>query len=340
MAVDANVAAGVVALSSQRAATSQEQFESFGAERADVLLKRIDEPVWHFWRRPVRDPELRKVLGRIHLAVITALRLNAGDGDRLGDDGRKLFRQLLTIDLNDLNVDSALEVVDSLDQLLIEHGDETYLRSTLAVEIVRDRIDTAVTTWSQAFHEQPPKDEVAGIDTGRNFDEAELEAIRNQLAALYRTRSVLYDLRRARQAMKTRHLLLLAPVLLVLVAAFGAASYWEGEQLVSIALVMVAGALGAILSGTLKLRDQVENINDLRSFWPSLLVQPLIGAAAGLVLLVGLDSRLIDVSFGGSGWATRGVIAFVAGFSEPFFLGIVGRVASIGEDQVSKPSQQ
>jgi len=59
---------------------------------------------------------------------------------------------------------------------------------------------------------------------------------------------------------------------------------------------------------------------------------------AGLVLLLVLDSRLINVSWGGPDWANRGAIAFVAGFSEPFFLGIVGRVAAIGE--VPAASQQ
>ena len=81
------------------------------------------------------------------------------------------------------------------------------------------------------------------------------------------------------------------------------------------------------------MRDHVTNINDLRAFAPAIVVQPLIGATAGLLLLVALDSKLIAVNWGGPDWASRGVIAFAAGFSEPFFLGIVGKVSAIGESR-------
>jgi hypothetical protein len=87
----------------------------------------------------------------------------------------------------------------------------------------------------------------------------------------------------------------------------------------------------SVLSGTLKLRDNTENINDLRAFAPSIVVQPLIGATGGLLLLLVLDSKLVNVNWGGDEWARHGVIALVAGFSEPFFLGIVGRVTAIAE---------
>lgn len=313
---------------------SKDAFESFATSRAELLLEYLNDPSWRqrwqVWRRHAADPELRKILGRIHVAIVTAQRLDAPAGG-IGDEGRERASLLLAGDLRNLSLDSALEVVDGLDQLLIERGDERYLRDVLAVEIARDRIDTTATTWSHVFGAPPPKEEIALIDGGLTFDGTGLSAVRNQLAALYRTRSVLYDLHRARQGMKTRHLLLLAPVLAALLIAFGAVSYVAGAAPSSIALAAVAGGLGAALSGTLKLRDQISNINDLRAFGPSVVIQPLIGAAAGLLLLLVLESGLIKVGWGGSEWATRGVIAFVGGYSEPFFLGIVGRVSSIGE---------
>jgi hypothetical protein len=212
----------------------------------------------------------------------------------------------------------------------------------LAAEFARDKVETTATTWSAVFGQPPPADEVNLAQSGQPFDNARLTAVRHQLAALYRTRSIVYDLHRARQAMKGRHLLLLAPILAVLLVAFAGTILAAGASPPSIALAAVAGALGAALSGTFKLRDHVTNINDLRAFAPSLVVQPLIGATAGLLLLVVLSSKLITVSWGGPDWASRGVLAFVAGFSEPFFLGIIGKVAAIGETRpvAPKPSGQ
>jgi hypothetical protein len=310
-------------------------FESLATKRAELFLAYLDDPSWRqrlkLWRRQATDPELRKILGRIHVAIVTAQRLDAVSADGIGDEGRERASHLLAGDPQNLSLDSALEVVDGLDQLLIEHGDERYLRDLLAVEIARDRIDTTATTWTHVFGEPPPESEVALIDSGQQLDQPGLVTIKNQLAALYRTRSVLYDLHRARRSMKVHHLMLLTPVLAALLVAFGAATYAAGGTASSIALAAVAGGLGAALSGTMKLRDQVNNINDLRAFAPSVVVQPLIGATAGLFVLLVLESGLIVVGGGSSAWATRGVIAFVAGFSEPFFLGIVGRVSSIGE---------
>jgi hypothetical protein len=126
--------------------------------------------------------------------------------------------------------------------------------------------------------------------------------------------------------MKARHLWLLSPVLLVLIGAFATSIGLAGGDWRVILLAALAGGVGAGLSGAFKLRDQVRNINDLRALRPALVVQPLLGAAAGLFLLLVLESGLLSVKLG---WAGQGAVAFVAGFSEPFFLGIVNRVAEI-----------
>jgi len=54
--------------------------------------------------------------------------------------------------------------------------------------------------------------------------------------------------------------------------------------------------------------------------------KPLIGAAAGLVLLLVLESGLLGND--ASTWERAGLFAFAAGFSEPFFLGVVNRVTT------------
>jgi len=130
--------------------------------------------------------------------------------------------------------------------------------------------------------------------------------------------------------MQVRHLLLLVPVLVLLVAGLGLAVTAVAPD-APVPIVMVGGALGATVSGTRKLRDEVPNINALRAFTPAILVQPLLGAAAGLLLLLALESGLLGLDSSGQSWALLGALAFAAGFSEPVFLGVVARVAAIGE---------
>ena len=176
------------------------------------------------------------------------------------------------------------------------------------------------------------------LDDG-SADSEVYEDLRRRLSALRWARSSEFRLHRARQAMRARALRFLAPVLIVLTGglalAIGAAA--EGPIAASILLAALAGALGGTMAGTLKLRDNVSRIGDLRSLRPALYVQPLLGAAAGLILLLAVVGGFLTES-PEQGWAKYGLLAFAAGFSEPFFLGIVNRVASTGNTPSSPPS--
>jgi hypothetical protein len=316
------------------AIATAEEFEELAEERATQLLHLLREPSLiervRFWESCPRDPELRKLLGRIHTAIRDAQRLAAEHPAEFDEAARARAVALLRRDPGRLSLDAALEIIDGWDQLLIERGDERYVRDLLATELARDKIDTTATTWIDVFGSRPPKALGEALANGGGLDVAHLSAAKNQLAELYRTRSVLYDLSRARLAMKGHYLSVLAPVLLVLIAAFAVMIELAGGDLKSILLAAFAGAVGATLSGTFKLRDQIKTINALREFRPAVVVQPLVGAAAGLFLLLVLDSGAIKLDWGGSDWATDGAVAFVAGFAEPFFLGVVKRVAEIG----------
>jgi hypothetical protein len=87
------------------------------------------------------------------------------------------------------------------------------------------------------------------------------------------------------------------------------------------------GALGGTLSATLKLRDIAE-LNSFRVVATYLFVQPWIGGAFGFVSWLILASGMITVG-SPSSWKTRAVVAFAVGFSEPFFVGILGRVMGL-----------
>jgi hypothetical protein len=85
-------------------------------------------------------------------------------------------------------------------------------------------------------------------------------------------------------------------------------------------LAAAAGASGAALSGMLKFRDEVKLGTQMREFLPVYLVQVVVGAVFGLFIDLVIAADWL--SFAPSA-ASIGVLAFAAGFSEPFALGIV-----------------
>jgi len=65
-----------------------------------------------------------------------------------------------------------------------------------------------------------------------------------------------------------------------------------------------------------------------------MLVQPLIGAAAGLFLFLLIESRVVGLpgtTDKTDWWFVLATYGFIAGFSEPFLLGTVRRVAGTAE---------
>lgn len=106
-------------------------------------------------------------------------------------------------------------------------------------------------------------------------------------------------------------------------------------------LVAVAGALGATLAAVLKLRDRLARLGDLRTFWYAFPLQLPLGAVAGLFLWLVLESELVEIGGSGEDWAIAAAVAFVAGFSEPFLLKTVERIAGGGAaaDETKSPTE-
>ena len=279
------------------------------------------------------DPELRKLLGRIYAGIVQARRLY--ESGAFDDAGRtKRLHDLLAIEPASIDgLDVALEITDRWDQLLIEVGDCDYICTLLEVEYARVEAGTTAVTWKTLYGDRRAK--ASGVFTnGEKVNERDLEEARRRLAALYRARLVLYSLYRARLQMKRNFLLYLAPVLLALVCLFAIVITLTkpGSSWREILLAGTAGAVGATMSGTFKLRDQIDHINALRAFKPVIVVQPLLGAAAALFVFLVLESGLVQIGDSDLDWATIGAVAFVAGFSEPFVLGVVHRVTGLADE--------
>jgi len=106
----------------------------------------------------------------------------------------------------------------------------------------------------------------------------------------------------------------------VIISAGGSVGQPSGQVL----LVTLAGALGSTLAATRKLRDAVVRLNDLVAVIVCAVVQAFIGASLGLVAWLLLKSGAIGGD-GTAGWERYGLVAFAAGFSEPFALGLIAR---------------
>ena len=217
-------------------------------------------------------------------------------------------------------------------------GDVSYVWTQLEYEAQRDKKPNKWHGWSEHL----PKKKLNDLLVARTKDPidrtTQLEAVRS-LRMLYELRAEAGLERRARAAQKCHYLAMLIPILLVLQVALGAAIFEVGrsDMWKQIALAGSAGALGAALSGIFRVRDRLVELDDLRSFWPAMRIQPLIGATAGLVTLLVLESGAVKLGAGAAErtpWAAVALFTFVAGFSEPFFLGLVRRVAVVPDKDV------
>jgi hypothetical protein len=249
----------------------------------------------------------------------------------LDDAGQaELLARLDKVEPASLNADSAGELLEAVDLQLVAAGDETFLCSLLEAEYQRDVVEETrlVVTWSDMYDEKP----IGASRTyrlGRPVGESELAEARNKLTALYRNRAMAYALTRARTMTKAKRLLLVVPVLLpvlVAVVVLADAVSNKGVTWREGALAAVAGALGATLSSGYALRDQLPRIGQLRAFGYVLAAQVPLGAAAGVFLWIVVASGLVTVAHSDDS-LVRAVIAFVAGFSEPFVLSTVARIA-------------
>jgi hypothetical protein len=291
-----------------------------------------------YWERPNAPAELAKALSRIQARVIEAsalLDLDDAKAPLRTPQSKQRLLELLTRDVDTLSADSAWELANALKRELLLLGDRHYVWAQLDYEAGREKKPGRWHGWTDHFSEEKLQELLTAGTNGTVSADVQAEAV-HHLRVLYQERAEAGLERRVRAGVKCRYLTILAAVLVVLflglsaiVQKIGGGGMWE-----SIVLVGCAGALGATLAGTFRVRDELVELDDLRSFRPAMRVQPLVGAVAGLVILLVLESGAVALGNGNtSSWAAQALLAFTAGFSEPFFLGVVQKVAVIPDKQ-------
>jgi hypothetical protein len=312
--------------------------------RSRVAIVR-DPFVPAFWDYRRTNPELAKALSLVQGYVTEArnlLDLPDEQAPLRTAEVRERFRDLLTRDVKRLSIDSAWELANQLKRELLFLGDVSYVWTQLEYEAQRDKKPNKWHGWSEHLAPSKLQSLIQAQSSGQIDRQTHLDAVRS-LRKLYELRAEAGMERRARAAQKCRYLTLLIPILFALQVALAAAIYEVGGAGIwkRILLAASAGALGATLSGILRVRDRLVELDDLRSFWPAMRIQPLIGATAGLFTLLVLESEAIKPGGGGgpTPWAAAALFTFVAGFSEPFFLGLVRRVAVVPDKDTAVSTQ-
>jgi hypothetical protein len=245
-----------------------------------------------------------------------------------------------------LNVDAAWELAEKLKIEELWFIPPERLWSLLEVES-RFKPHVASDHWSAAFAQEEVQTLRAEFNdclaTGKPLPQTWRDLSVERLATLYEVRADSFRHSRALAGLRTKYFHtffgVLAVLLLLSVGLLGFTSLVRSwSELYMLFAALAAGALGAALSGTYKLRDTLTSIRELRSNKPALTIQPLVGAVAAFVLYVILRSELVIIAgFGRErlGWEQFMVFGFLAGFSEPFFLGIVNRLSRLGESRRS-----
>ncbi len=301
-----------------------------------------------------REVERRGVLGELldHLATMTRLlpttgTLTSGLEQRICGSLERIERLLPADTKASLDRETARELPNELRCMLLELAADAqrldYLQARLEEEQRRELLELSTPRWSDLLDPEDLSTLREALSEAHNSrGEAESDRITRRavelLATLYQARNRAereqhaHDrVRDARLQWVTRWLLLLvAPTAALLVlalslAASGSQVDWL-QDVVRIALVLIVGGLGSALSGTRRLLKVVLLRGELDRFQAAFRAQVLVGGTLGLVALL-----LYEVGSLPTFQAVREfpdvvpvvIYAFLAGFSEPFVLGVV-----------------
>jgi hypothetical protein len=301
-----------------------------------------------------REVERRGVLGGLldHLATMT--RLLPADG-RVGGGLQQRIRgclgrieHLLPADTKaSLDRETARELPHELQCMLLELAADTkrldYLAARLDEEQRREQLGASTLCWSDLL--DPDELSVlrdalaqrASISADADSGRIARRAV-EMLASLYQARNRAEREQRAHDRVRDTRLqwvtrwllLLLVPTAALLVVAFSlaASSRQVGwlEDAVRVALVLMVGGLGSALSGTRRLLGVALLRGQLDRFQAAFRAQVFVGGTLGLLALLLYEVGSLP-TFQASGVVSDVVpvviYAFLAGFSEPFVLGVV-----------------
>jgi hypothetical protein len=294
---------------------------------------------------PVRTKNLEKIAGYLQ-SILVYLDVHNSEAGRRAESLLSLLEQLKTPSA--LSANNSWELADLLDSELLWFSDAASLYTLLkaqqgsASDDARKRDNYFPSDYLQIL--------INHYQEGRFADAHRLEVIH---FLEYFKQAQISEYRRDRAKVQLRGIYLVRMALVLGLMLLGLCVFYiissrqpdrlSTEYLGYLLLLMVsAGATGSVLSRAIKLGKQPLHISDakdmsepplgiraLLSDWKIFLAQPVIGAATALVIFLIISSGLLQI--GGMkelGPAGSALIGFLTGFSEPFFIGTLDKIAA------------
>jgi hypothetical protein len=293
---------------------------------------------------PVRTKNLEKVADSLH-QIITFL--DCSPGEDASVEGEECLHPLLT-QLEkpaQLSSDSAWELADSFELELVRLGDDAYLY-VLLKDLSKPDSNSA-NGWIKHLPDNYLRTLQNSYQNGK-FSGDSRRQVKRSVQYLYRTRNAEFRRDRAKIRLRGSYLFRMVFILTLLL---GLLSYFyisaEGpprpsKEISLVFLALFSGAAGSVLSRAIKIAKQPLHadtgneigepplgIRALTSDWKVFLAQPIIGATAALILFfIVQEGLLTGILAASQQWDPAGyaVVCFLAGFSEPFFIGVLDTV--------------
>lgn len=301
---------------------------------------------WLLREDPVKTKNLEKIAGYLQ-SLISYVSPSNDDHQHLASL-TTLLEQIK--EPSNLSSNNAWELADLLEIELIRLGDDAYLYTLLKVQQNPDNKDPH--RWDKYFTKADletlfDSNGKFSKDDSRPTAKRRLEYIQQARISEYRRDRAKVQLRGIYLGRMALFLILFLTglgVFYLLASQFPVDSKSTEYRTFLLLLVVCAGATGSILSRAVKLGKQPLRsetgdasgepplgIRALLSGWKVFLAQPVIGATMALIVFLVFYSGLLQIgNVKELGPAGFGIIGFLAGFSEPFFIGILDKVAGQG----------
>lgn len=252
--------------------------------------------------------------------------------------GRKIFETLKLVH-NKLNDNEVWDVADFLKELLPFVASDDWVYRALLEEKGRP-LESAL-RWSILCDDNKLNKFIDSYD--RSLDKSDWNVARQILSALYAKRDNAGRHERARERLRVMYLKCLGIIIVSLLSISVAVMLvWKSKCISSpiiilfmpFIMVFLAGGLGALLSGTIRIRD-VDRIIQIDKQWKTILVQAALGGTLAVLVLVTLQTRLIQLgTFDVSGTSNPEMfylLGFISGYSEPFALSLFKKIVDLGK---------
>jgi hypothetical protein len=289
------------------------------AEPQRQQMQRINQEI-SSWRRPddqipASPKRKRRLFGRIRT------------GRTSGPKERKLDSEKKKPGLEEL-----WQLACDVECLTIELADDRWLRRRLESEACLSPAERPLANDGTGRN-------AATISPGAEIGHRDLDDDRYRLLDASRDRARSARQRRANEALRAERLMtagvLTFPVAILTAAFFSWAVSWPrgiesgpGYVFVRAALAVFAGALGGGLARLVRLRDAPLGALESDRFRSAFIVQMMLGGAFGVVALVLVQLGALPSVGNGGAVEMTALYAFLAGWSEPFILGVLNRLGS------------